>query len=208
MEHEIAKALEVWTLQNLVNLSIVLGILACGLTLVQGYYQSLEKRLTLRVSIELWRLATVLFVDLLLVIVVLVGYLALNPDIMADIKIAVPFYPIASVLFAAALVLRLFHAGHEPSRASFFRAVYLMFAANLLNIVGFTFVAEAPSGEYLEIHPSEFWMYVKTHFRSNAAPAGLELTQITFYICFPLLIAVLVWGALSALRQLRGAGKE
>ena len=58
-EHDIAKALEVWTLQNLLNISIMLGILACGLALVQGYYKSLEKHLSLRVSIELWRIFTV-----------------------------------------------------------------------------------------------------------------------------------------------------
>ena len=29
-EHDIAKALEVWTLQNLLNVSIMLGILAVG----------------------------------------------------------------------------------------------------------------------------------------------------------------------------------
>jgi hypothetical protein len=78
-----------------------------------------------------------------------------------------------------------------------------MFAANAINIVGFTFIAEAPSGEYLAGHPSVFWDYVKTHLRSNADPHGLELTQITFYVCFPILIAVFVWGFLSALRQLR-----
>ena len=72
-EHDVAKALEVWTLQNLLNISIVLGILASGIAIVQGYYQSLEKHLSLRVSIELWRLFTVLIVDVLLVVVVLVA---------------------------------------------------------------------------------------------------------------------------------------
>ena len=105
-EHDVAKALEVWTLQNLLDLSIVLGILASGIAIVQGYYQSLEKHLSLRVSIELWRLFTVLIVDVLLVVVVLVGYLVLNPDIMADIKMAIPFYPITTILCGVALVLR------------------------------------------------------------------------------------------------------
>jgi len=205
-EHDIAKALEVWTLQNLLNVSIVFGILAAGLALVQDYYRSMEKHLTLRVSTELWRIATVLAVDVLLVLVVLVGYLALNPDIMADIKMAVPFYPIAAVLFSVALVLRLFHGGHEVGSPNGLRALYLMFAANLLNIVGFTFVAEAPSGEYLATHPSPFWTYVKTHLRSNADPFGLELTQITFYVCFPLLLAVFAWGAVSAIRRLKAMG--
>jgi hypothetical protein len=112
-EHDITKALEVWTLQNLLNISIMLGILAAGLALVQDYYRSLEKHLSLRVSIELWKVCTVLVVDILLAIVVLVGYLVLNPDILADIKMAIPFYPIAAILFSVALVLRLFHNGHD-----------------------------------------------------------------------------------------------
>ena len=111
-EHTIAKALEVWGLQSLLDVSILLGILAAGLALVQDYYKALEKHLSLRVSIELWRLFTVVLVDVLLVVVVLVGYLVLNPDIMADIKMAVPFYPAAVVLFSVALVLRLFRGGH------------------------------------------------------------------------------------------------
>ncbi len=204
--HDIAKALEIWTLQNLINISIMVGILAVGLAILRDYYAALEKYLSLRVSIELWKLATVAVVDVCLVFVVIVGYVALNPDIMADIKIAVPFYPIATVLFAVALVLRLFHGGHDAGSPSHLRAVYLMLAANLVNIVGFTFVAEAPSGEYLATHPSAFWDYIKTHLRSNADPRGLELTQITFYICFPLLLAVFAWGVVAALKKIR-AGK-
>lgn len=207
-EHDVVKALEVWTLQNLLNVSIVLGILAGGLALVQDYSRALEKHLSLRVSIELWRLATVLAVDVFLVIAVLIGYLVLNPDIMADIKMAVPFYPVAAVLFSAALVLRLFHGGHKPGTKSHVRAFYLMLAANTVNVVGFTFVAEAPSGEYLEIHPSPFWEFVKEHFRSNASPHGLELSQITFYVCFPLLVAIFVWGFLSARKRLEDEGDE
>ena len=53
--------------------------------------------------------------DILLVVVVIVGYLVLNPDIMADIKMAVPFYPITAILFSIALVLRLFHGGMNPA---------------------------------------------------------------------------------------------
>jgi len=111
--HVIEKALEVWTLQNLLNFSIMLGILALGIAIVRKYYESIEKKLTLRVSIEIWNVLTILIIDILLVIIVVVGYLVLNPDIMADIKIAIPFVPIATILFAIALVLRLFHGGHN-----------------------------------------------------------------------------------------------
>jgi hypothetical protein len=208
MEHDIAKALEVWTLQNLLNISIILGILASGIAMVQGYYQALEKHLSLRVSLELWRLCTVLIADVCLVLVVLIGYVVLNPDIMADIKMAIPFYPIATILCGIALVLRLFHGGHEVASKNYFRSFYLMLAANVINIVGFTFVAEAPSREYLAGHPSVFWEYVKSHLRSNADPHGLELTQATFYLCFPILLAVAVWGIGSALKQIKAAKGE
>ncbi len=206
--HDISKALEIWTLQNLFNISIMLGLLACGLAMIQNYYRALEKHLSLRVSLELWRVATVLLVDVLLAFVVVVGYVVLNPDIMADIKIAVPFCPIATVLFAMALCLRLFHGGQHVGSQNYLRALYLMLAANALNVVGFTFVMEAASGEYLELHPSLFWQYLKTHWRSNAAPFGLELAQFTFWICFPLLLIVLAWGVWSAVRQLADKPRE
>jgi hypothetical protein len=204
----VAKAFEVWTLQNLLDLSIVLGILATGLVLAQGYYRALEKRLTLRVSIELWRVLTVLAADMALVAVVLIGYLVLNPDIMADIKIALPFCPVATILFATALVLRLFHGGHESGTKNFFRALYLMLAGSLANVIGFTMVMEAPSGEYLERHAEPFWIYIKTHLRSNVDPTGIDLSQTTFLICFPILLVVLAWGVWSAVRQIRSQDEQ
>ncbi len=201
--HVIEKALEVWTLQNLLNFSIMLGILALGIAIVRKYYESIEKKLTLRVSIEIWNVLTILIIDILLVIIVVVGYLVLNPDIMADIKIAIPFVPIATILFTIALVLRLFHGGHNVTNPNFIRSVWLMFAANIINIIGFTFIMEAPSGAYLANHPSSFWTFLKTQLRSNADPKGLELSQVTFYICFPILILVFIWGFMSAIGQLK-----
>jgi hypothetical protein len=199
-ENPIMKALEVWTLQNLLNISIMLGILAAGLAIVQDYYRSLESRLSLRVSIELWRVLTVLIVDVLLAVVVLIGLVVLNPDIMADIKIAIPFCPIATILFAIALGLRLFYGGHEPGSKNYLRAVYLMFAACAVNIAGFSFVMEAASEEYLEGHPSPAWEYIKATFRSDK---NLELAQTTFLVCFPILLAVFAWGIAAALRRIK-----
>ncbi|MGO8688589.1 MAG: hypothetical protein ACLQLG_03060 [Thermoguttaceae bacterium] len=57
-EREVTKAPEVWTLQDLLNSSVVAGILASIIAIVQGYHQSFEKHASLRVSIELWRLFT------------------------------------------------------------------------------------------------------------------------------------------------------
>jgi len=197
---DIAKALEIWTLQNLLNISLMLGILATGLAMVQGYYRALEKQLSLRVSVELWRVLTVVLVDVLLAVVVLVGYLVLNPDIMADIKMAIPFCPVATILYTVALILRLFHGGHDVGSKNYLRSLYWMLAGGVLNVIGFTFIMEAPSKDYLKEHPSEFWTFLKTHLRSNE---DLKLSQTTFYVCFAALVVVLIWGAISALRQIR-----
>ena len=202
-EHEIAKGLEIWTLQSLLNVSIMLGFLALGLAMVQQYYKSLKKHLTLRVSIELWDIFTILLTDLFLVMVILIGFIVLNPDIMADIKVAIPFVPVATILFTVALILRLFYGGHKPDHKNFLLSIWFMFSANIINIIGFSLIMEAPSGEYLAIHPSTFWEFVKTHLRSNASPHGLELAQTTFFICFPILIAVFIWGFTSAVTHLR-----
>ena len=77
----------------------------------------------------------------------------LNPDIMSDVKMAVPFFPAATVLLAVALVLRLFHGGHELASKNHLRSLYLMLAGCLVNILGFTFVMEGASEEYLDSHP-------------------------------------------------------
>lgn len=196
----ITKALEVWTLQGLLDTSIFLGIVALGLVLVQKYLQSLREYLTLRVSTEVWNLATILIVDVVLAIVVLVGLLVLNPDIMADIKVAIPFVPLATIIFAIVLVLRLFHGAHQISHPSFRQSVWLMVVANAMNLFGYSFVMEAPSSGYLEDHPIYFWIFLKTHLRSDS---NLGLSQIVFLICFPVLLGVFIWGLGCGIRQIQ-----
>ncbi len=201
-EHVVAKGLEIWTLQTLLNISIILGMFSLGIIIIQKYYKSLQKHLTLRVSIEVWELFTILITDLFLTITVIIGFLVLNPDIMADIKVAVPFIPAATVLFAFGLLVRLFYNGHKPTDKNFRISAWLIFAANLINIIGFSIIMEAPGKEYLEYHPSAFWEFIKLNFRSNSVPNGLELAQITFYIFFPMLILVFIIGFAQFMKSL------
>lgn len=201
MPHDIAKGLEIWTLQTLLNVSIMLGFFALGLVIIQPYYQNLKEQLTLRVSIEWLEMLSTVLADFFLAVVVLIGFFVLNPDIMADIKIAVPFVPFATILFAVALVKRLLCGGHDLSKKAGKQAVWLMFWANLLNIVGFSIVMEAPSSEYLRLHPSQFWSFVKSYLRSNAEPHGPELAQWTFYLCFPALLLIFIWGFGKAIKS-------
>ena len=193
-EHIISKGLEIWTLQTLLNISIIFGMFSLGFIIIRKYYDSLQNYLSLRVSIEVWELFTIVIADLFLTITVIIGFLVLNPDIMADIKVAVPFVPAATVLFAAGLVIRLFYDGHKPHGKSFRSSTWLIFLANLLNIIGFSFIMEAPGKEYLEYHPCPFWEFLKTNFRSNSIPNGIEMAQISFYIFFPILLIIFVIG--------------
>ncbi len=193
-EHVLAKGLEIWTLQTLLDISIILGLFSLGFVIVQQYFNSLRRHLTLRVSMEIWDLFTVLLTDLFLAITVILGFLILNPDIMADIKVAVPFIPLATTLFAFALLLRLFFDGHKPNDKNFRLSTWIIFAANLINIVGFSIIMEAPGHEYLDNHPSAFWDFIKEYFRSNSLPHGIELAQISFYIFFPILMIIFVVG--------------
>lgn len=201
MEHEIAKGLEVWALQTLVDVSILLGLLALGLALIDGYLSRVGRLLTLRVSTEIWNVFPVVLVDALLASVALVGIVVVNPDVMADIKMAVPFYPLALVLIVGALLLRVFGGAHEHGTPAHRRALWLLTLGNVINLVGFTFVMEAPSSEYLQLHPSPMWSWVKTHLRSNASPNGLELAYWSFWIFFPLLLLILGWAFASAMRH-------
>ncbi len=201
-EHAIAKGLEIWTLQTLVDISIIFGLFSLGFIIIQKYFNSLQKFLTLRVSIEIWDIITVILTDLFLALTVIFGFLVLNPDIMADIKIAVPFGAAATVLFAWGLLVRLFYNGHKPSDKNFRFSTWLIFFANLINIIGFSVIMEAPGKEYLADHPSEFWEFIKAYFRSNSIPHGIEIAQITFYIFFPVLLIIFIVGFTRFMKSL------
>jgi hypothetical protein len=200
--YDVARALKIYTVHTLIDLSILLGMFALGLTLIHQYYKSLEKYLTLRVSIEIWNVLTPLFIDTVLLFSILLGYFHFTPDIMAETKMAVPFFPIAVILFTIALILRLFYGGHSISNPSFKLAVWLLFIGNVVNVLGFSIVFGAAHELYLESHPSAFWTYVKTHFRSNGEPDGMVLAMKTFYICFPILMAIFLWGFIAGIHQL------
>jgi len=85
------KALEMWTLQNVCDGGIMLGFFVLALVAGRGYLESLNARLSLRVAIEMWETLTDFGADLLLLISALIGLFVTNLDIMADIKIAVPW---------------------------------------------------------------------------------------------------------------------
>jgi ferredoxin len=105
LKHAINKALECWSLQSLTDAAIMLSFVILAMVSGRCYLESVRRRLTLRVAAEVWEAGTDLLIDASMGFVALVGLFITNPDIMADIKIGLPWVPLAMVLMAAALAM-------------------------------------------------------------------------------------------------------
>ena len=193
------KGLEMWTLQNLCDGGIMLGFVILGLVAARGYFEALKARLTLRVAVEAWETFIDLGADFLLLVAFLIGLFVSNTDIMADIKVAVPWVPLAFLLMGAALIVRAFYGGHRPGCRAWWVALGLIGLGCLLNWFGFTFVMEAPGDEYLHL-PFADALIALARMRSNENP-GLAMT--TFLCLGPLFAVEFVWATLAAALQTR-----
>lgn len=193
------KALEMWTLQNLCDAGIMIGFLIVGLVASRGYLETFKARLSLRVAIEAWETLIDLAVDFLLLFTALIGLFTTNTDIMADIKIAVPWVPLAFLLMGVALIVRAFYGGHKPGSRVWWIALGMIVAGCVLNWFGFTFVMEAPGDEYLNL-PLADTLIALAHMRSNENPG---LTMITFFVLGPLFALEFLWATIAAVLHTR-----
>lgn len=204
--HGIGKGLEVWTLQNMTDGAILLCFVALALIGGRAYLEHARRRLSLRVATELWDLTSDYLADAVLLVVVLIGLFVTNPDIMADIKIALPWVPIAFVLAGVALVLRTCHNGRAVASRSWWVALVCLGLGCLSAWFGFTFVMEAATGEYFEIGQAPaIWANLQ-HMRSDF---NHPLALSTFFWAAPALALLFGWaivaGVYQTLRQEPGA---
>lgn len=198
IETGLRKGLEIWTLQNLADGAILLIFVILALVAGRGYLQRARKTLTLRVASEVWDLAADYFPDLLLLIVFLIGVSVTNLDIMADIKLGLPFVPLAFAFSGAALVIRAFHNGRTPGTAGWRVAFALIAAAAICGWFGFTFIMEAAGDEYFRAGiVSGPWSSLM-HLRSDLNPSFAEAS---FHWIAPLDALVAVWATAAAARQ-------
>jgi len=176
------KDLEVWTLLTANDLAVILLVIGFVLHCGRPYYQRVLKQFRLTLSGEHWGVLFVAIRDGSLFLAFAIGILMINPDIMADIKLAVPFIPLGTVVLGWALVV---HVGWDTAETSTARTVFLslLTIAVILYVLGYTFVMEAMPSEWLGQGPA-LWQSLRS-LRSNANPA---LSVTTFYICFPLLL--------------------
>lgn len=193
----IRKALEMWTLQNVCNGAILLGFVVLPLVVGRGYLEVLKTRLSLRVAIEAWETGVDIIVDALLFFVTLVGVFITNLDVLADIKVAVPWIPLAMLLMGVALIIRAFYGGHVPGSTAWWTALGVIFVACVLNWFGFTFVMEAPGHEFVNLPFADTLMSLR-NMRSNV---NFGLTMTTFLFMAPLFGLLFLWAFLAAARH-------
>lgn len=196
------KSLEIWTAQTLCDIGILLSVISFLLHIGRPYFDRVIGRFTLRVAADLWWLVYIILRDGTLFFSVLLGFSNLNLDLMADVKIGLPFVPLGTVALASALLIKIFR-NTEDINKSFRISVYLVALGAFLNTIGYVFVMEAPGDEY-SIAKTAFWETMRS-WRSNANP---ELATITFYITFVLLLSIVTIAALKAMCIYRKVEKE
>ena len=203
--HGINKGLEVWSLQSICDLAIVLSFVALALVAGRPYLDGIRQRLSLRVAAEAWETGTDVLTDLLLGFVALVGLFVINPDIMADIKIGVPWVPLAMVLTAVALVLRVFYGARIVGSAAWWSVFGLLLIACAANWFGFTFVMEAADDEYLRDQTVSLWptlQHMRSDFNSDLAMATVQWAN-------PALCGVFLWAIITgAVRSVKAGPKK
>ena len=210
LTHGLGKALEVWSLQNLCDLGIFASFAALGLFAGRAYLEHLKSRLTLRVATEIWGTLADLMVDGLLALIALIALGVTNMDIMADIKIGLPFVPVAFLLLTVALVVRLFHGGSVVGSRAWLAVLVLLALGVLANWFGFTFVMEGAGDEYVDLHPATrpLWAGLE-HWRSNQNP---DLAMATFRWVSPGLLLTFGWavvvGAVRSAQWARKSGRN
>jgi hypothetical protein len=190
------KALEIWTAQTICNVGILLSVVSALLHLGRPYFERILGRLTLRVAADLWWLTYVALRDGTLFLAFVLGFWTLNLDLMADIKIGLPFVPLGTVGLALALAQKVFANAEDLTRAHL-RTVGLVAVAATLNAVGYVIVMEAPGDEY-NAASTVFWATARS-WRSNANPA---LATVTFYGAVTALTAIAIAAFVVAWRRL------
>ena len=195
------KALEVWTAQTICDVGILLSVVSVLLHIGRPYFDRILGRLTLRVAADLWWLGYVALRDGSLFLAFLFGFWNLNLDLMADIKIGLPFVPLGTVALGIALAIKVFRNAEDVTRAYWFAMLSTAIGATL-NTIGYVLIMEGPGHEYAA-GSTLFWRTLIS-WRSNSNPG---LATGTFYLCVAILGFVAVLVTIKGLWLARTAGR-
>jgi hypothetical protein len=187
------KTLEIWTAQSICNAGIVLSFVSFLLHVARPYFESVLSKLKIRMAADLWWLGYVILRDGTLFVASVIGLWTLNLDLMADIKIGLPFVPAGTVLLCAALLWKVFRGGDSTRPV-----MMLVTAGALLNAIGYVLVMEAPGNEYV-VAQTPFWKTMVS-LRSNANPG---LATATFYAALTIIGVMTIAATIASFRRVR-----
>lgn len=184
----------IWLETTIAVAMVFVTAMAFSLQIARGYFLRTLEKFTLRLGADIWWLAYVLIRDALIFMSFVMGLLVFFPGTFQDYDIAVPFMPVAVVLFGVALVTKLYFDADESRNA--FRAVTLLvFAGTALWIFGTVFVTETPLA--LATLPSGvsstngFWYSIYNTFSSRV---NVGLSMATFDVTFAALGVIALVG--------------
>ena len=182
----VTKSLELWTIVTLYDIALILMLLAIILHFAQGYFSESLGKFKFRVSKENWSILFFLIRDFSLFASFGISVILINPDMFADVKLPMPFFPLATVLLGIALIFKLRGRLYKDSSHERLFVVFLI-AAAVVQYLGFVLVMESAPVEWISGgYASGFWLSL-TNLRSNLNPA---LSMWSFLISFPLLLII------------------
>jgi hypothetical protein len=183
------------------TIALTVGMLFIGafsLQIARNYFLRTLDKFTLRLGADIWWLAYIMIRDGLAFGALLLGFELFFVGTYGDYPIAVPFMPLAIVLTAAVLVIKLVRDPDEDEKWN--RAVSTLLAgATFFYVFGILMVTESIAGYggagYLVTSTgaittaaggSDIWTTVYNLFSSTV---NTQLAVWTFYVCFTALSA-------------------
>jgi hypothetical protein len=191
---DVVSAGSIWLETTIAVAMVFVTAMAFSLQIARGYFLRILNKFTLRLGADIWWLGYVMIRDALLFMSFVMGLMVFFPGTFLDYPMAVPFMPVAVVLFGVALVTKLYFDADDNRNA--FRAVTLLvFGGTILWIFGAIFVLETPLA--LSTLPSGvsstagIWAYAYNTFSSTQ---NLNLAMSSFQVCFAALGVIGVVG--------------
>ena len=174
----------IWLETTLAVAMVFVTAMAFSLQIARGYFVRTLNKFSLRLGADIWWLAYVLIRDGLIFVSFIIGLLVFFPGTILDYPMAVPFMPLAVVLFGIALVTKLYWDADDNRNAFRFVTVTL-FIGTALWIFGTIFITESP----LQLNPLPsgmnanlgFLSYLYQNFNSQNNPT---LALYSIQACF------------------------
>jgi hypothetical protein len=184
----------IWLETTIAVAMVFVTAMAFSLQIARGYFLRTLEKFTLRLGADIWWLSYVLIRDGLIFMSFIMGLLVFFPGTFQDYSLAVPFMPVAVVLFGLALVTKLYFDADENRNA--FRAVtVLVFGGTALWIFGTIFVTETPLAlSPLPAGVSSTGGLWYTLYNSFSSLTNVDLAMVTFNVCFAALGVIALFG--------------